>query len=137
VHDGTAVGRRPDAGLTSAQRASGSRRWPPTPATGPSASIGNGATAVLVTPTAQRRGRSSTYFVVFSANVEGTVTFTFLGKGKNKKVTAVVVESGKPSYRWRVPRSWRKGIPTVLAGFAPAIGSPFTGANTIASVRIK
>ena len=110
---------------------------PPTPATGPSASIGNGATAVLVTPSTQRRGRSSTYRVVFSANAEGTVTFTFLGKGKNKKVTAVVITSGKAAYRWRVPRSWRKGTTTVTAGFAPVIGSPFSGANMIASVRIK
>jgi len=110
---------------------------PPAPATGPSASIGNGATAVLVTPGSQRRGRSSTYRVVFSAAADGTVTLSFTAKGRSKTVKGIAVKAGQATYRWKTPWSWRKGMTTVRASFTPVLGSAYTAANMIGSVKIK
>jgi streptogramin lyase len=109
----------------------------PAPATGTTVAVGSGVSAVLLAPTSQRRGTSRTYRVTFTADLQGTVTFTFTTKGKVKKVKGIPVKAETASYKWKVPWSWRKGTTTVLALFTPATGSPYVGGNMMDTVRIR
>jgi hypothetical protein len=97
----------------------------------------------LDAPRKQKRKQRKWYDVAFSAtDVQGTVTFEFRKKRKNKsdrlKVRTVTIEDGLAEYRWRVPRKWpRKGKTTVTATFIPAAGSPYTAAEVRDRVRIR
>ena len=109
----------------------------PGPATGPIASIGNGATAELVAPAKQRRGRSAHYAVLFTVtDVHGTVVLAFRNGKRHMSVPGLAVGNGAVQYTWRAPRSWRKGKTTVTATFVPTAGSPYSAAAMVDTVRI-
>ncbi len=110
----------------------------PAPATGPIASVGNGATAELVAPTSQRRGRSAHYAVLFTVtDVQGSVVLGFRSGKKQRSVPGLVVTGGAVHYTWKVPRTWRKGTTTVTATFTPTAGTPYAAAAMKDTVRIR
>jgi virginiamycin B lyase len=109
----------------------------PGPATGAIASIGSGATAELVAPAKQRRGRSGAYAVLFSVSgVQGTVSLTFRAGKKQKSVPGLVVNGGAVHYVWKASRTWRKGMTTVTATFLPAAGSTYVSGSMVHRVKI-
>ncbi len=109
----------------------------PAPATGPIASVGNGATAELVAPATQRRGRSKHYAVLFTVtDVQGSVTLVFRSGKKQRSAPGLVVGGGAVHYTWRVPRTWRRGMTTVTATFTPSAGTPYAAAAMKDTVRI-
>lgn len=110
----------------------------PAPATGTMASIGSGATAELQAPATQKRGKSKTYSVVFTAaNAQGTVNLVFTASGKRKTVNGLPVATGLARYTWKMPKSWKKGRTTVNATFVPAPGTVYSGANMVARVKVS
>jgi hypothetical protein len=110
---------------------------PPTPATGETASIGNGVIMELDAPSKQKRGKKAWYEVAFTAtDVQGSVVFEF-SKGSRTKTKTVAIQDGIAEYRWKTPRKWRKGRTTVTATFVPSAGSPYTAAEVLDRVRIR
>jgi hypothetical protein len=110
----------------------------PPAATGPIASIGNGATAQLVAPDRQRRGHKGNYAVLLSAaTAQGTVSITFTRGSRTKTVTGLTVVNGAAQYRWKAPRTWPKGKTTVSATFTPAAGQPYSAAAMVDTVTIR
>lgn len=110
----------------------------PPEATGPIASIGNGATAQLVSPSTQRRGRTRNYAVLFSVtDVQGTVTLTFKRGSKTKTVAGLNVSGGSVQYKWKAPKKWPKGTTSVTATYLPAPGTPYSAGAMVDTVRVK
>lgn len=88
-------------------------------------------------PKKQKRGTRKFYSVTFTAaDTDGTVTFEFR-KGKRTKTKTVTISDDEGFYRWRVPRTWRKGKTTVTATFTPRPGSELNAAIVTGKVRIR
>lgn len=110
---------------------------PPAPATGPTASIGNGATMAIDAPTQQKRGKRATYTVSLTVtDAQGTVQYVFKKKKKTKRVS-VPVTNGLASYTWKAPKKWKTGKTTVTATFTPINGSAYSAGQVKDTVRIK
>lgn len=110
---------------------------PPAPATGPTATIGNGASITIDAPVKQKRGKRGTYDVAFSVtDAQGTVLFQFT-KGKKKAQATVPVTNGDAIYKWKAPKKWKKGVTTVTATFTPTAGTPYTAAQVKDTVKIR
>ena len=109
---------------------------PPAPATGPTATIGNGATITLDAPVKQKRGKRATYDVAFSVtDAQGTVLFQFKS-GKKKAQATVPVTNGDAIYKWKAPKKWKKKV-TVTATFTPTAGTPYAAAQVKDTVKLK
>lgn len=102
------------------------------------ASIGGDHTMQLRAPKKQKRSQRKYYTVTFSAeDTEGTVTFEFR-KGSRSTTKTVAITDDEASFRWKPPRSWRKGSTTVTATFQPSPGeSELTSAVVGSRVRIR
>lgn len=110
---------------------------PPAPATGPTATIGNGASITIDAPVKQKRGKRATYDVAFSVtDAKGTVLFQF-ANGKKRAQATVPVSNGDATYRWKAPKKWKKGVTTVTATFTPTTGTPYSAAQVKDTVKIR
>lgn len=109
-----------------------------TPGVSKVASIGAEYTMQLRAPKKQKRGQRKWYIVTFSAeDTSGTVTFEFR-KGSRTKTKTITIGDDEASYRWRVPRNWRKGSTRVTATFQPSPGeTELTSAVVGSRVRIR
>lgn len=110
---------------------------PPAPATGPTASIGNGATMAIDAPTTQKRGKRATYTVNLTVtDAAGTVSYVFQWKKKQKRAS-VPVSSSTAAYSFKLPKKWKKGKMTVTATFTPPAGSAYLAGQVKDTVKIK
>lgn len=110
---------------------------PPAPATGPTATIGNGASITIDAPAKQKRGKRAAYDLAFSVtDAQGSVVFTFQ-RAKKKAQATVAVSNGDAVYRFKAPKKWKRGTMTVTATFTPATGSPYAAAQVKDTVRLR
>jgi hypothetical protein len=110
----------------------------PRPATGPTASIGSGATMELDAPAMQKRAKRKVYDVIFSVtDAQGAVTLQFRAGTRRKTFTNLPIKDGLVEFQWKVTRKWPVGNTAVVGTFVPASGSKYTAAQVTDTVLIR
>ena len=110
----------------------------PAAATGPTASIGNGASVQILTPKKQKLGKRVVYEVVFTVtDVQGAVNLQFSKGSKRKIVSNLPIQNGTVKYSWKAKKNWKKGKATVTATYTAAPTSPYSSAAVKSTVKLK